>query len=160
MDDLSRILSLRQRRCATLRRAEDAARDRVTAARERVRSVRQSMDDYAAQIRTLEIDLLTNLMKTELRKTDFDAFRETLEAAELRARRLAERHKEATKALLEAERGIDKARRDRRDMEAKVNRIAQVNDVLAEDRAIAETRARDVEMDDVAEILSARRGGA
>jgi chromosome segregation ATPase len=160
MDDLSRVLALRQRRCATLRRAEDAARAKVTAARDRVRSVRQSMDDYAAQIRTLEIDLLTELMRTELKKTDFDAFRETLEAAERRARRLADRLDEATKSLMQAERGIDQARRNRRDMETKTNRISQVHDVIVQDRALAEAQARDAEMDDIAEVLSARRGDA
>jgi chromosome segregation ATPase len=159
MDDLSRVLALRQRRCATLRRAEASAKDRVTVARERVRSVRQSMDDYAAQIRTLEIDLLTELMRTELKKADFDAFREKLDAAERRARRLAERLEEATKALLAAERQIDSARRARREMEAKANRIAEVRNVIAQEAAQEEAGALDAEMDEIAEALSVGRGG-
>lgn len=159
MHDLSRILAVRQRRCDTLRRVERVAKDRILAARNRVASVRKSMDDYAEQIRTLEIDLLTDLMKTELNKTDFDRFREKLEAAELRARRLADRFKEASRALSDAERDIDKARRNRREMEAKVNRVGQVLDVLDEGLRLEQTQALDAEMDEIAGILAARHGG-
>lgn len=157
MADLARILSLREKRCTALRRAEKVASSQALAARERVKSIQQSIDEYAAEVRTLEIDLLAELVRTELKKNDFDAFHEKLAAAEQHARRLAERLQEAKKSLSEAVHQFKKARQDRREMEAKTNRIAQVQNDIAQEAATAQTVANDAEMDEIAEVLSGRR---
>lgn len=158
MVDLGRILVLRERRRDAMRRAETAARLRVEASRTNVQIVRETMEAFKAKIRTLEIELLTELMNTEMKVTDFDAFRDTLKAAENEAKRLSDDYQQAISELMQAERNLDKARRDRRDVESKVNRIGKVQEVLLDQRAMAEMVARDVEMDDIAEVLSGRKG--
>jgi hypothetical protein len=158
MVDLGRILVLRERRRDAMRRAETAARQRVEASRANVQSVRETMEAFTAKIRTLEIELLTELMNTEMKVTDFDAFRDTLKAAEDEAKRLSENHRLATYDLMQAERSLDKTRRDRREVESKVNRIGKVQEVLLDQRSWAEMIARDAEMDDIAEVLSGRKG--
>lgn len=158
MVDLGRILVLRERRRDAIRRAEVAAKVRVETSRIKVQTVRETMDAFAAKIRTLEIELLTELMNTEMKVTDFDAFRDTLKAAETEAKRLSDNHRLATMELLQAERSLDKVRRDRRVVESKVNRIGKVQEVLLDQRSWAEMMARDAEMDDIAEVLSGRKG--
>jgi hypothetical protein len=159
MVDLGRILVLRERRRDAMRRVESAAKQTVETTRAKVQIVRATMDAFAAKIRTLEIELLTELMNTEMKVTDFDTFRDTLKAAETEAKRLSEEHRLAMQELLQAERSLDKARRNRREVESKVNRIGKVQEVLLDQRAWEEMMARDAEMDDIAEVL-AGRGGA
>ncbi len=156
MTDLDRIMELRGRRRDTLKRAEQAAQDMCNVARDRVRRTRSAMDEYAEEVRTLELDLLRELMNTELRKTDFDEFREKLEAAEKKARDLAGRNDEAQKALSKAERAVDRARRDARRVEAKLNRMSQLQKLRREEAADAAIRAQDAESDDIADMLFGR----
>jgi len=153
MNDLSRIVELRSRRRDTFRRTEKEKQDMCDVARKKAQRTRNAMDAFADEVRTLEIDLLRDLMNTELRKTDFDKFREALEAAEKKARDLASQNEEAAKALTRSERALDRARNDVQRVETKLNRMSQLQKMQLEEVADCAARAQDAEADDIAEMM-------
>jgi predicted RNase H-like nuclease (RuvC/YqgF family) len=159
MSNLARIIELRERRRDSMKRVEKTARGICDDARNQLHAARNAMERYAEEVRTLEIDLLRDLMNTELRKNDFDRFREKLDAAAKKAQQLAAQYHAAGFAVEKAERAVDRAHRDTRRIESKLNRISQVERVQREDADLLSVRALDAESDDIAEMMYGRGRG-
>ena len=156
MADLGRIVALRERRRDKLRKAEHAAIDACESARKRVTRARNAMDKYAEEVRTLEVDLLRDLMNTQLKKTDFDMFREKLEAAEQKAKSLALKFDKESQLLSRTERNVERARRETQRVAAKLNRISQLDEMFKQDAKEIAIRTEDAASDDIAEMLFGR----
>lgn len=158
MVDLTPILNLRTSRLDDLRKQEQKAAAGHLAAAAKVDEARQKMQDYADEIRTLEVDLLRDLLNTELTGADFTAFQSRLDQAEKKAKRLAEDHREASEARDDAERELLERRRDRAEAQSRTNRIGELKKILDEERRTEAIRKEDAEGDEFIDMMPRRKG--
>lgn len=158
MVDLTPILNIRGARLDDLRKQEKKAAAGYAAAAARVEEARRQMQDYAEEIRTLELDLLRELLNTELTGVDFTKFQSKLDQAEKKAKRLAEDHREASEGQTEAERELLERRRERAAAQSKANRIGELKTILDEERRAEAVRKEDAEGDEFIDMMPRRKG--
>jgi hypothetical protein len=158
MVDLKPILDIRNTRLDDLRRQEQTAIVAFAAARDAVAEARRKMQDYADEIRTLEVDLLRELVDTELTGADFATFQAKLDQAEKKARELAEDHRLATEEQTEKETALLETRRERTGAQSKVNRIGELKKLIDEERRAEAVRTEDAESDEFVEMMPRRNG--
>ncbi|MCU0910042.1 MAG: type III secretion protein [Rhodobacteraceae bacterium] len=158
MVDLSPILDIRNTRLDDLRKDEKAETAAYADATREVHEARTRMEDYAREILTLEVDLLRELVGTELTNADFAKFKAKLEEAEKKAKELAEDLRLANERMAEAERSLLKARQARVQAQSKVNRIGELKKILDEERRAEAIAREDAEGDDFVDMMPRRRG--
>lgn len=156
MADLERIIQLRNVRYDKLLRKQSLAEEALEAARETLLRARNEMDAFAEKMRTLEIELLTELLNTRLHKTDFDIFSEKLKKAEEETADLVRRHDQAALNFQKNERAMERVGREAQEVQSKINKLNQLRSVIAEEERGAELRAVDAQSDDIAATIFAR----
>lgn len=156
--DLSPILDIRNSRLDDLRKQEKTATGTFAQAQAKVDEARQKMQDYADEIRTLEVDLLRELLNTELSGADFTAFQSKLDQAEKKAKDLAEQHRQAEEARSEAEKDLLERRRERTEAQSKATRIAELKKLLDEEKRAEAVRKEDAEGDEFVDSMPRRKG--
>ncbi len=158
MADLSRVLEIRDRRLTKARRAESAAAARVGLARHSLSLAQHAVDAYAEEIRTLEIDLLNELVDSELTRVDFARLEIQLKQAAIRARKLAAGLEVAAAALSHCEAEAEAARQDRRVIQSKTARIGEMVSLQRDEARAAALLREDAELEAFAEVMAMRRG--
>lgn len=159
MIDLARVIAIRGDKVDKLRRVERTAGQACGAARDAVFKAREDMDLYAESIKTLEVDLLTELVDTEMTSLDFTAFEGKLKAAADKAIELSEAFEEANEKLRLAEIELEEARAETREASSKLNRISELNNLIEEEKNAEDARAEDAESDAFVETMTGREGG-
>jgi chromosome segregation ATPase len=157
--DLTPILNIRSSRLDDLRKQEQKSAVQHAAARAKVDEAQKQVQDYADEVRTLEVDLLRELLNTELTGADFTKFQSKLDQAEKKAKRLAEEHREAREEETEAERELLDRQRDRTVAQSKANRIGELKKILDEERRAEAIRKEDAEGDEFIDMMPRRTGG-
>jgi flagellar biosynthesis chaperone FliJ len=155
MVDLNRILDLRNLRHDKLQRKLSVAQEICAHARKELFHAQKEMDAFAQKMRTFEVDLLTDLLKTRLQKTDFDIFAGKLKKAEEEATKLVSRHDSATVDVQKTERTAERVRRETATVQSKINKLSRLQSILDEEGKDAELRAMDAQSDDIAEVMFA-----
>lgn len=154
--NLEAIIELRERKLTDRQREEDVTLERCEEARRAYLLSRQRVDEFTEEIRTLELDLLNELLDTRITIHDIDALNERLAEAEATAKRLADAVSFAEVELANAEQDVAKARVAKRSASARLKKINCFNDELNRERAILATAAEDAEIDDFVETMFAR----
>ncbi|MGL6209791.1 MAG: hypothetical protein ACRC14_08185 [Paracoccaceae bacterium] len=158
MADLSRILEIRNRKLGKARRAEADAMSAMQRGRHDLGIAQEAVDAFADEIRTLEIDLLRELVESELTKADFGRLESRLKQAEDLARKLAMGLEMAAATLSRRETEAQDARSERREMQSKTARVDELVKLQTDEARVAALREEDAEIEAIAEVISARRG--
>lgn len=154
--DLAPIIQLRERKLSDRERDEKNALARCDSARRTYALAQQRIEAFADQIRTLELDLLRELLDTQITIHDIDALHERLKEAEQTAHRLANAANLAKIELAGAEKRATTARETKQNASAALNKINCFNDELAKEKAILAAAAEDAEIEDFVETMFAR----
>ena len=153
MDDFTAIIGIRQRKADALRRVETASNTACDAARMRLAETRDAKLAYLEEIRTLEIDLLTELVNSEITIGDLGKLEATLLAAEQKAKALAADHDLALAQLLEREAEVEAARLDRRVATSKLNRISEIDRGLRALQTQLDAARQETELEEFVETM-------
>ena len=159
MSDFSKLLQIRNRKLDVQRRAERRMADLCAYCRQEVEKARQAMEDYMEEIKTLEIDLLTELVNTELKPADFKKIEARLKEAEEKAASLSQAHTEATEQLSFAEEKMTQERRTTTLMQSKTNKVAEIDRIERDAALTRQSNAEEAAIDEFVETMWARGGG-
>ncbi len=156
MIDFARVITVRERKVGAAKGRESAAFQACQAARQRLASARQAMEDYSEEIKDLEIRLLSELMKTRITVHDVARLRDKLKDAELEAHRLVDRVKRAHAELNQHERHLEELRVETFRFQSKLNRITELDKKLVESQTKELVKKEDAKMDEFAETMKSR----
>lgn len=156
--DLTQIIKIRQRKFDDCQREEREALGKHGLARRTLDLAHQRVLDYSKEISTLELDLLTELLNTEITVQDIDALNQKLKDAEDKARRLAGACELAQEQLTEAEAGVRAARLTKQKANSGLNKITAIDEELATERKQLALAAEEAEIDDFVETMFGRAG--
>ncbi|MEM9147435.1 MAG: hypothetical protein AAGC57_14685 [Pseudomonadota bacterium] len=159
MVDLGRIVEMRQRKLADHERAERQALAHLGDARAKLQDARAAMKAYAAEVATIERDMLSNLIGKDVSLDDIRMIEETLREVEERAKALSNAHESAKKRVAEAEQNAARRRLAREHIQAKLNKISEIDTVLTKERRAAARAAEDAEMDGFVDMIAGRGRG-
>ncbi len=143
-----------------MRRAEALAQAACAAARQHAVAASEAMDSYLEEIRTLEIDLLAELVGSELKLEDFSRLETRLKQAENRAHFLADEHASAMSALFSSEQEIEEARTARLIAQSKSAKINEVVLLQFDAARVAAIATQDAEIDAFVETMGKPEGRA
>lgn len=153
MTEFDKIIDIRNRKVRQNRKAEKAAMAECNSARERVQKAHQAIEEFAEEIRTLEVDLLNELLETRITVLDVDELNRKLADAERKAKRLKEIYDGALAALAQAEQELESRRRERAIAQSKLSKIEELNLVLVEENNEASRALEDAQIDEFVETM-------
>ncbi|WP_173932927.1 hypothetical protein [Chelativorans sp. Marseille-P2723] len=160
MIDFSKIVAIRQRRLDRMITAEKLEEAALRQADADCEAAQQAIDDYLEQTRTLEIDLLTNLLNKSVSVNDLLAVEETLRKTKEKAQELANHRAECETRLLEAKERVRIAGRQRANSAVKLNKSEHIQTHLRQQRMHSEELREEAALDEFCEQMAARKGYA
>jgi len=128
MLDFSRIVALRQRRLDRSLKMESAEKAAVLDAQQSLAASQKAIDEYLEETRTLEIDLLTELLNRKVSVNDVLAVEKILQKTKEKARELAHRRANCQDRLAEAKERARIAGRNRFSSALKLNKSTHIQD--------------------------------
>lgn len=159
MHDFSKIVALRQRRLDRRLKAESAEKAAVAEAKAAHEAAQKAIDDYLAETKRMEIDLLTELLHKSVSVNDLLAVEETLKKAQKKAEELVARRAECQTRLAEAEERARIASRKRAESARKLNKSEHIEERLRLMQIAAEMAREEASIDEFCEQMAARAGG-
>lgn len=153
MLDFTKIIEIRDKKLKDHRRKEKKAISECNQARDSVQAAKKAVDDFAAEIKNLEVELINDLLNTEISITDIGILNSKLEEAEKKAQRLVNEHQQAESELADAEKRLEQIRQERIKAQSKLNKISELDNVLAEERREGLIAAEDAQMDAFVETM-------
>lgn len=159
MVDVGRIVEMRQRKLADHERAERKALAHVGDARARVEDARAAMQAYAAEVATIERDMLRDMIGKEVSLDDLRRIEEKLREVEQHAQALSATHAAAKERLAAAEQHAARQSMIRAQAQGKLNKIREIDTVVTEERREAARAAEDAAMDGLIDMIAGRGRG-
>jgi chromosome segregation ATPase len=156
MVDFAKVITVRERKVGAAKSREVTAFQACRAARERLADAREAMESFAAEVKGLEVRLLSDLMKTRITVHDVARLRETLQDANLQAHRLVDQVKRANADLNRHEHHLEDMRVATLGLQSKLKRITELDKTLAESRTKELLKKEDAKMDEFAETMKSR----
>lgn len=127
MDNLGQIIKIRDRKFRALQSAEKAQQHSVSVARQTLKDAHQNMLNYADEIKTLEAEMLSELVGKKLDKSDLLMVESILERAKENAEILLQQFNKAEHDLNVCTDQLQSIRVRRVDMHQRLGRINEVN---------------------------------
>jgi len=156
MLDFSRVVALRQRRLDRMLKAENAEKVALSGARDALSAAQKAIDDYLEETRTLEIDLLTELLHRGVSVNDLLAVEETLKKTKQKARELADRRAECEALLDAAKERARIAERNRLQSARKLDKSEHIQSHIQALRHQAELFREEAAIDEFCEQVAVR----
>jgi chromosome segregation ATPase len=158
MLDFTKIIEIRDRKLNDIRKREKRAFADCNLVRNKVKKARKEMEEFAERIRTLEVDLIKDLLETEITVFDIDELKLKLKSAENKAHRLVEDHAQAEQLLAQAEKKLEQIRGELRTAQSKLNKITELDSILADERKELSVAAEDAQIDEFVETMRSKGG--
>ncbi|WP_299211339.1 hypothetical protein [uncultured Tateyamaria sp.] len=159
MRDLSQLVAIRKKRADRKMRLEAKARQALLAASSDVQKALDDIEAFAQQVKTLELDLLNDLLKCEVTVADIKKMESQLLAAEKQAAKLREQLTLAQEKEDAHENAFQKARSAKVDAHSSLQKIEVSQEHLLSEVAKLESEAEDRELDEVVQGLFRREAG-
>jgi len=159
MHNFSPIIAVRDRKLNALKEEEREIQITCAVARNRTQEAFAAMNAYAEEIRTLEIDLLNELLETELRAIDIAGIEGQLKKAEQKAQELAASYQAAQRLLEATEKEASQTRAKRVQAQAKLNKVTELNRLMENERRLEMNRLQDAEQDEFMDSFSSSSNG-
>lgn len=156
MDDFSRIVELRQRRLDRARRIESEEHAALNQAKAARADAEREIADYLSSIRTLEADLLTELLHKAVSVKDLLAVEEALKKVQQKAEKLADHRSECETRVVEAEERTRIAARDRAERARKLNKSELIQQRMESLQAQQDLAREESAIDEYCEQMTAR----
>jgi ATP phosphoribosyltransferase regulatory subunit HisZ len=156
MDDFAQIVRLRERRLDRARGRHMETNRAFAAAGRRLTVAQNVVDDFLEETRTLELDLLTELLNTSVTTQDLMRIEETLKRTEQRAQKLADDVSEAKVVLNETGKIAEAAAADKDRIEARLNKSREMHDHMQRREQLVIQAAEDAELDEFSVCMTAR----
>lgn len=155
--DFSRIISVRDKKLARSRRKEAQGNARCHAARKSVKAARQAMDQYADEIRHLEVRMISNLMDRKITLQDIYAIEAKLKRVAAQANELSEQYSAAKEFLADTETDLSILRTQRIASQRELQKISELDKHISEAKAKKRQQMEDAELSEFAELLHCKR---
>lgn len=156
MIDFARVITVRERKTDASKKNESRAYAACQAARTQLAIARVEMEDFAERLKTLEVELLSDLLKTRITVHDVAVLRDRLNDARDKALQLVENVKEAQAHLEMREEILEGERRKTLHLQSKLKRITELDKKLIEVEAMNQIKVEDAKMDEFVDTMSAR----
>lgn len=158
MHDFSKIVALRRRRLDRMLKAESAEKAALSEATAALDEAQKEIDDFLEKTRTLEIDLLTELLNKRVSINDLLAVEEELKKVKAKAEELAEHRADCETRLREAKERARIATRNRVQSARKLDKSEHVQDHMLLLQRHASMAREEAAIDEFCELMAARGG--
>ena len=156
MVEFSKVIAVRERKreraTKGLTQAE-AARDEACDA---VQLAQSELETFAESVKTLEVELLRDLLRTNITVSDVAILRDKLKKAEEKAREHVANVQRARDALMLQENAVEAQRHTMKVTSSKLRRITEIDKELARIESTKAILREDAKLDEFAEQMAAR----
>lgn len=156
MVDFSKVIVVRERKMGAAKKSQIAAHAACEDARKRLAVAKDDVEDFSEWVQQLEVNLLSDLMKTRITVHDVAIIRDKLNKAQEKARQLIDQVEQEKLNLQMQEELLEAERQKAIRLQSKLKRITELDKKLTEIDSKNRMKAEDAKMDEFAEIMSAR----
>ncbi|MCP1846090.1 SMC interacting uncharacterized protein involved in chromosome segregation [Bradyrhizobium sp. USDA 4524] len=159
MVDFGQIVRIRSRRLDHARRNLARSRRLFAEAGRRFMEAQDAADTFLKKTRTLEIDLLTEILNKPVTTNDLRAIEERLRKTQDDAQNLANVVAAARHALTESGDALEMASTEKKATESRLNKSREMHDLLRQIVCAEEIAAEDAELDEFCELIASEGRG-